>query len=127
MHTPTFEKYVLSGFKIEKIDLNDDPNASEIVCFENVKPDAEYKFNAPLEGNAYYQVTMSSTASELAQIPVIVNYDGEDLLTLPMKGSNGESITIKRNNYAHSGEHKLKFRIEGDAVIEKVVIKMKLE
>ena len=127
MNSPTFEKYVLSGFKIEKIDLNDDPNAVEVVSYENVKPDTEYIFDAPLEGNAYYQVTMSSTASELAQIPVIVNYDGEDLLTLPMKGSNGESITIKRNNYAHSGEHKLKFRIEGDAVIEKVVIKMKLE
>ena len=70
---------------------------------------------------------MSSTASELAQIPVIVNYDGEDLLTLPMKGSNGKPITVKRNNYEHSGEHKLKFRIEGDAVIEKVVIKMNLE
>lgn len=127
MNSPAFEKYALSGFKIDKIDLTDDPNAVEVVSYENVKPDTEYIFNAPLEGNAYYHVTMSSTASELAQIPVIVNYDGEDVLTLPMKGSNGESVLIKRNNYAHCGEHKLKFRIEGDAVIEKVVIKMKLE
>lgn len=127
MHSPTFEKYVLGGCKIEKIDLNDDPNAVQIASFENVLADTEYKFSAPLEGSVYYQFTMSSNASELAQIPVIVNYDGEDLLTLPMKGTNGESVIVKRSDYSHCGEHTLKFRIEGDAVIEKVVIKMKTE
>lgn len=122
--SPVFERYVLGGCKLEKIDLNDNPNAKVYAKFENIKNGDELHFKADIESTSYLQFTVSSDESALSQIPVAAVLDGKDTLTFSFNGTEGKTMVVKRKLYTHSGEHTMKISIPDIGRIEKLEIKM---
>ncbi|WP_160670925.1 glycoside hydrolase family 3 protein [Clostridium sp. C8-1-8] len=59
-------------------------------------------------GNYRISLTASSTASEIAQIPVTLSRSGSDIGTYSFNGTGGEKVTLSRETYMFGVNHYMK-------------------
>lgn len=123
MNAPVFDRFVLNGCFIPKINATDDSNTEEFISFENIESGKEYSFDIPLEGSVFFDFFVESEGDELAQSSVNLTLNDEAAANFTIKG--GEKLTFKHMKYlAPHNTHRFSLKFDPICKVKKVSIKM---
>lgn len=123
LKSPTFENYVLGGCVKPQFASTDDSEMKELYSFKNIENGKEYPVTINEPGDYIFVYDLHIDADELAQFWCSVQFDGYDIDSMSISGTNGKKIQIKQPVKLQSGN--FRFRISADSrfVMDKVTIK----
>lgn len=123
LKSPTFENYVLGGCKKPQFASTDDSRMKDLYSFKNMENEKEYPVTINEPGDYIFVYDLHIDADELAQFWCSVQFDGYDIDSMSISGTNGKQIQIKQPVKLQSGNFKLKVRADGRFKMDKLTIK----
>ena len=123
LKTPTFENYVLGGCKKPQFASTDDSQMKDLYSFKNMENGKEYPVAINEPGDYIFVYDIHIDADELAQFWCSVQFDGYDVDSMSISGTNGKQIQIKQPVKLQSGNFKLRVSADKRFVMDKLTIK----